>query len=281
MRALKPYLQALLKRISLYHRLKASCIYDFYWRVTDRRVIDERCREVQFYRRLLKGFQKGDLIFDIGANYGHKTDIFLRIGARVVAIEPDETNQEILRRKFLRYRATRKPVVIVEMAVGDKESVEKMWIDEPGSAKNTLSQKWVDLLRSDDSRFGRRLGFTKEKQVVTITLEQLIARHGVPFFIKVDVEGYEPNVLRGMQRPVPYLSFEVNLPEFRPEAHECIDLLGRVAPDGRFNYSADCQQGLMFERWLESRDFSRALDTCTEKSIEVFWKSSVPTDRYR
>ena len=273
-RALKPYLQTLLKRLDLYQRLKASRLYDLYWSIADRRIIDERSREVEFYRKVLEGFRQGDLIFDVGANHGFKTDIFLRLGARVVAVEPDELNQEVLTKKFLRYRLTRKPVVIVGKAVSDRSTVDKMWIDAPGSAKNSLSQKWVKTLRGDEKRFGHRLDFAQQREVETITLEQLIITHGLPIFVKIDVEGYEANVLRGLQRPVPYLSFEVNLPEFKPEGLECIKLLERIAPDGKFNYAADCQKGLVLERWLQSREFSEVLNACSETSIEVFWKTS-------
>src|SRR6267143_4282430 len=108
---IKPYVQSLLRRVGLYNRLKASCLYDLYWRFADKRMLDGRSREVKFYRNLLEGFRNGDLIFDIGANHGHKTDIFLRVGARVLAVDPDKVNQEALKDKFLRYRWGRKPVI--------------------------------------------------------------------------------------------------------------------------------------------------------------------------
>ena len=96
--------------------------------------------------------------------------------------------------------------------------------------------------------------------------------HGLPCYVKIDVEGFETNVLRGLHRPVPYLSFEVNLPEFKPEGLECVELLRRLAADGKFNYVVDCRHGLVLERWLEPREFSPVLDACSETSIEVFWK---------
>jgi len=243
--------------------------------MADRRIIDDRQREVEFYRNLLKGLRKGDLIFDVGANQGYKTDIFLRLGARVVALEPDQLSQEVLKQKFLSHRLTTKPVIVVDKAVSDRKTVDTMWIAAPGSAKNTLSQKWVETLRADQSRFGHRLHFAQKQEIETITLQQLIATHGLPLFVKIDVEGHEASVLRGLHRPVPYLSFEVNLPEFKPEGLECVELLRRLAADGKFNYGADCRHNLALERWLDSREFSSVLDACTEKSIEVFWKTSV------
>lgn len=269
----KRYLQMWLGRIGLYERIKASWIYDAYWSVTDRQTVDDRCREIEFYRRLLEGFQKGNLIFDIGANHGYKTDMFLRLGARVVCVEPDETSQGILERSFLKYRLKRKPLHIVPAAVSDTNSSHRMWIDTPGGAKNTLSRKWADTLRLDEGRFGEKLTFGKWKEVETVTMESLIAEHGVPFFIKIDVEGHELSVLQGMRQPVPYLSFEVNLPEFRSEGLECVRLLGSLAKNSLFNYSADCRQGLLLEKWAEADVFLDVLDSCAHNSIEVFWKT--------
>jgi SAM-dependent methyltransferase len=156
------YLQGPFRRTGVYQRLRASRLYDVYWSVANSRIIDERDREVASYRNILRGFRKGDLIYDVGANHGYKTDIFLRLGAKVIAIDPDELNQEILRQKFLSYRLRKKPVIVVGKAVSNQTSVQTMWIDEPGSAKNTLNKKWAQTLRGDASRFGAKLAFAQE-----------------------------------------------------------------------------------------------------------------------
>jgi FkbM family methyltransferase len=270
-------IRKMLKGGGFYYRLRTSRIHDFYWMTIGRQWILARNKQIDFYRRLLTGLRPGDLIFDIGANEGFKTDLFLRLGARVVAVEPDETNQSILREKFLKFRLVRKPVVIVGKAVSDQSTVETMWVDGPGSAVNTLSQKWATTLKGNKARhtYGHYgLDFAREKTVETTTLEELISAHGVPIFIKIDVEGYELNVIRSLQRPVRYLSFEVNLPEFRPEGMQCVELLERLAASGTFNYAVECEQGLALERWLSADDFRNVLGQCTESAIEVFWKGS-------
>ncbi|MGA8409295.1 MAG: FkbM family methyltransferase [Candidatus Acidiferrales bacterium] len=244
--------------------------------MADRSIIARRNREIRFYRSLLDGFRRGCLIFDVGANHGTKTDIFLKLGARVVAIEPDQTNQQILREKFLTYRLFPQPVEIVGKALSEKDSVETMWIDEPGSAKNTLSRKWVETLKHDDERFGQHHDFSECTTVETTTLDQLIGLHGLPFFIKIDVEGHERSVLNGLHCAVPYLSFEVNLPEFAPDGQECVAMLDRLAAGGTFNYAAgDYERGLALRDWLAAPAFSQVLAQCAEKSIEVFWKTPI------
>jgi len=279
LQSIKQRLQLSLSQLGLYHRLKASSLYSLYWSLADRTVIEDVTRELDFYKRTLVGFRSGDLIFDIGANQGYKTGIFLRLGAKVVAVDPDEANTAILEEKFLRYRLRAKPLVVVTQAVSDKCAVETMWMEGPGSAKNTLSRKWVDTLTLDDKRFGHVLHFGQRTEVTTTTLEKLFITYGMPLFVKIDVEGLEVNVIRGMQRPVPYLSFEVNLPEFRAEGLECVKLLAAIAKDGKFNYAVDCRQGLALRDWLGARDFSGVLARCADDCVEVFWKTPFPSDR--
>jgi FkbM family methyltransferase len=270
-----------LDNAGLYHRVKGSKLYELYWKAADPRIINDVYKEAAFYRNLLTGFREGDLIFDIGANQGYKTGIFFRLGAKVVAVEPDDLNQRVLRQKFLAYRIKSKPLVIVPKAVSDSRSIVKMWIDEPGSAKNTLSQKWAETLREDKGRFGETLKFEQSKQIETITVEDLIAEYGIPFFLKIDVEGHEPSILRGMRQPVPFLSFEVNLPEFREEGLECVRTLGQLCSDGKFNYSVDCLGGLALGEWIGAQQFLDVLARCSDSSIEVFWKSPLRSPKSR
>jgi FkbM family methyltransferase len=275
---LKKYAQALLKQIRLYQRLKSSFVYDLYWTFANKGLLEDRAKEVAFYRNTLQGFRTGSLIFDIGANQGHKTDIFLRLGAKVVSIDPDEANQDVLRQRFLKYRLKPKMVDVEGKAVSDVSTIKTLWIDAPGSAKNTLSPKWVDTLRNHEERFGYSIHFAFERKIQTTTIENLITTYGTPFFIKVDVEGHEVNVLRGMKQPVPYVSFEVNLPEFKLEGIECVRLLSQIAADGVFNYAVDCARGLLLERWLPPQEFTRVIEQCQAPSIEVFWRTCIPLD---
>jgi len=271
----KLHIQRMLQRAGLYHRLRTSSVHELYWRIGGKHWILAREKQLDFYRRFLTELRPGDLIFDIGANEGFKADLFMRLGARVVAVDPDETNQSILRQRFARLRLVRKPIVIVGKAVSDNSSLETMWIDGPGSAVNTLSQKWATTLNANKARHTHGhsgLNFARQKTVETTTLEQLMSAFGVPIFIKIDVEGYELNVIRGLQRPVPYLSFEVNLPEFRSEGLQCVEILARLAAAGKFNYAVDCEQGLALERWLSADEFLNVLGQCTENGVEVFWK---------
>lgn len=261
---------------SLKSRLKSSFIRDAYWAVRHRERLELRQQEVNFYESVLAGLKKGDLIFDIGANEGAKTDVFLRLGARVVAVEPNDECSRNLEERFLELRIKPRPVTIVNTAVSNKSGTEEMIIDGPGSAVNTLSPKWAEFLKKNKAGFAYRhcgLEFKQTQLVKTTTLDEIIAQYGLPFFVKIDVEGHELSVLRGLHQPVRYLSFEVNLPEFRSEGMQCIRVLAELSDGGRFNYVSDCTRGLTLMEWLTATDFSEVLDRCSEASIEIFWKS--------
>ena len=145
-----------------------------------------------------------------------------------------------------------------------------MCIEAPGSALNTLSRKWVDTLRSDQSRFGTTPNFAQERCIQTTTLDDLISTYGAPFYAKIDVEGYEPAVLRGLHRPLPYVSFEVNLPQFRQEGVECIERLEQLDPETKFNYTSDSSDGLVLREWMAKPAFVSHFKAVTEPSIEIF-----------
>jgi FkbM family methyltransferase len=262
---------------SLHNRLQSSWIRRAYWTVCNRETLVSSIREEEFYRKLLSGLQRGDLIFDIGANVGLKTDIFLRLGARVVAVEPDEACQDSLRDRFFRFRLKRRPVILVGKAVSDKVGAEKMWIDGPGSAVNTMSPRWAEHLKGNKESFGYAhcgLEFAQSRSVQTTTVEEMVSLCGDPFFIKIDVEGHELSVLRGMRQPVPFLSFEVNLSTFRSEGIECVRVLSQLGPDSQFNYTSDCRTGLALRNWRGEREFCTVLDSCGDETIEVFCRSN-------
>jgi FkbM family methyltransferase len=267
--------QSLLKQAGVYERIKGSCLYDAYWKIADPQIVEQRKQELAFFRKTLVGFRKNDLIFDIGANRGVKSEIFLKLGARVIAVDPDVSNQKTLTDRFLAYRLRKKPLVIVGKAVSDRNGQETFWVSEPGFEMNTLNAKWAETLEKDPARFGRTFAFREKRQVETITLERLISTYGRPFYIKIDVEGYEPNVLKGLQTAVPYLSFEVNLPDFKSEGEQCIVRLHEIAADGVFNCAAGDR--LMFSDWMSHDAFAKAFGEIKETSVEVFWRSNSPS----
>ena len=170
----------------------------------------------------------GDLVFDVGAHVGDRVAAFRRLGARVVAVEPQPALVTTLR---LLYALDRK-VAVEPVAVGrDAGTVElKLNLDNP-----TVSTASDDFVRAAAGAPGwEGQTWARTIRVPVTTLDALIARHGLPAFIKIDVEGFEAEVLAGLTRPAAGLSFEFTTIQ-RAVAEACI---GRCAALGYRRYRA-------------------------------------------
>ena len=193
----------------------------------------------------------------------------------MVAVEPDHACCKNLEERFLRFRMHPRPVTIVTKAVSNKVGTEEMLVDGPGSAVTTMSRKWAESLKKNRATFAYGhcgLEFNQTKMVDTTTIEDLISEHGFPLFVKIDVEGHELSVLRGLQRSVHCLSFEVNLPEFRSEGLECVRVLAQLAHTGRFNYTSDCTHGLTLKQWVPAMNCPPSLSDAAKVVSRFFGK---------
>lgn len=172
----------------------------------------------------------GGLCFDIGAHVGNRLRCFRKLGARVVALEPQADFARILRALYGRDRQ----VVILEAAVGAEAGEALLLSSVRTPTVSSLSPEWVAKVAPTDGF--RHVGWEAGAKVPVTTLDALIAEHGLPDFVKIDVEGLEPAVLAGLSRPLPALSFEY-LPAARDHAVACIERLAQLA-DYRYNWSS-------------------------------------------
>lgn len=232
---MKGWLRKYLRKKGWYDDIRYSSIFQLYQRFFKRSGIKKHQLEVSFYRSFLPPCH---LIFDIGAYDGHKTAAFLEISEKVVCCEPDSLNHQTLLKRF---RKLRSRVFIEKKAVGDYEGKGILMIHHPGSAFNTLNEKWKKLLETDKvEKWNEKITFS-EQQVETelITLDILIQKYGTPDFIKIDTEGYEKKVLKGLSQSVNYISFECMYPDFKPELVECLDHLETISGTKRYNVAVD------------------------------------------
>jgi hypothetical protein len=97
-----------------------------------------------------------------------------------------------------------------------------------------MSKEWIDCVKSDDGPFK---GFKWDKKTIveTDTLDALIDKWGSPAFCKIDVEGFEYNVLQGLTRQIDALSFEFSMGVVDCTIR-CIEYLAGLGPTV-FNYS--------------------------------------------
>ena len=189
----------------------------------------------EFYNTLFKS-KKPSLVFDIGSNVGDHSYIFSSLCERLVCVEPDEQNNLILHTRF----GDNKQVTIIKKAVTDKVGTAIFHMEAEGSVFNTLSDKWVNTLSATNkTRFEETHKFNLDREVQTTTLGKLIEQFGIPDYIKIDVEGFEKEVVSGLPVKIPMLSFECNLPEFATESSWIINHLVQLNNNASFNYLRD------------------------------------------
>ena len=193
--------------------------------------------------------KRGDLVFDIGAHVGDRVASFRRLGARVVAVEPQPPLVLTLKTLYGRDRN----VTIESKAVGSSPGTLDMKINVDNPTISTISSAFIDAAKGAQGWEGQV--WEKTISVPVITVDELVAAHGIPSFIKIDVEGYEQEVLAGMTRPVPALSFEFTTIQ-REVAQSCI---ARCQALGFRRYNAALGESQVLGEWRSAEDIARWL----------------------
>ena len=249
----------------LYEYVKFSYPFHLYEKLCKPDVAKEAYREIQFYKSFL---QPCDLIFDIGANDGHKAEAFLHLAERVVCCEPDEKNFWTLE---IRFRTRKSRVYLEKLAIGSKKETTCMYIHKEGSAFNTLNEKFKNVLQSDTlEKWNEKIKFHSTSLVEVDTLEAMIKKYGKPFFIKIDVEGYELEVIKGLDQPIPYLSLECLFPDFRKELDEVLHCIARLDPEPEYNIAV--QEKLLFEKFISAEELGLFLTAYSQNHFELIVK---------
>lgn len=211
------------------------------------------CRSVLIYfnpmlmrrnRQLYDGIlNSGDLVFDVGAHVGTRARVMRSCGARVVAFEPQPAFA-----RFLRHTLPR-DVVLVEAALGPTETRAEMSL--------SLRHPTVSSLRASLPHEARTMpGFEHVQwdaraDVAMTSLDRMIAQHGLPRYIKIDVEGFETEVLSGLSQPVPLISVEY-LPGLPDVSRRAISM---IADLGVYEFNVVRGENAAFE-WGAWRDLA-------------------------
>jgi FkbM family methyltransferase len=266
-----PRLKELAKKLRVYEsarrvsdEVKWSKTFESVYNLTHWDSRRAKQNELNLFRSLVPA---GSLCFDVGANIGDKTNIYLKHQCRVLSIEPVARNIEILHKRF---KQTSR-VTILTAAVSDHVGSAPINVIDDNTAFSSFNKRWIESLEDKTlNRWGFSVKPPSVEIVKTTTLDLLIEEFGSPFYIKVDVEGHEINVLRGLTRTVPLVSIEANLPEFIDETKECLSTLSALAPASVFNYTNEEPDRFRLTEWVSAADFTTWLDTTDARFMEIF-----------
>lgn len=161
------------------------------------------------------------VIFDIGCNNGDDTDFYLKKGFRVVAIDADKSMCGAVSRRFSQ-----------EIENGDCTVVYGAFSDTGGDVRFFVCD--VTPWNTCDPTYAEenmKKGVSYREVIVPgINMKEIILSHGIPYYLKIDIEGFDIIPLRGLdaKRGVPkYISLEI--PKHNLElALEEILLLGKL-----------------------------------------------------
>jgi FkbM family methyltransferase len=202
----------------------------------------------RFYAQFIK---PGDLCFDVGAHVGNRVRAWSKLGARVVAVEPQPQCMRLLRRWY----GGQPNIVLLEQALGATPGTDTLWISRRTPTVSTTSQPWLATVQHTNGFSTVR--WDRQVPIAVTTLDTLIEQHGEPVFSKIDVEGGELDVLRGLTRPLKALSFEY-LPAAIDGAHGCIERLNQLARY-EYNWSVSEWPWLRSRTWLSPQQMAAHL----------------------
>ena len=132
--------------------------------------------------------KEGDVVLDIGANIGYYVLIESKLvgeQGKVYAIEPVSSNLVQLQQNLKLNNC--KNVEVFKLAVGDKNGKAKIYIPE----KRNLSTLDKNALEGN---------LKSVEEIEVITVDSFLDKKPKPNFIRMDVEGYEFYIIKGMNK---------------------------------------------------------------------------------
>jgi FkbM family methyltransferase len=147
-----------------------------------------------------------NLVFDIGYNLGNFSKSILKKNPAVKILGVD-ANNVLLNKSY-----THENISKLYCLVSDKKNhKQNFFINHQYLGASTASKEYLKVGRlATGSKTQEKINklYDEIKEVETKTLDQLIENYGVPDLIKIDVEGYEEVVIKGLSRKIPKITFE-------------------------------------------------------------------------
>lgn len=205
----------------------------------------------------------GELIFDVGLNLGNKTKYLLYLGASVIGFEPQKDcydhalNNLGLYSMLGKFKAKN---IALSDSVGQADFYK--------SNQHVLSSMSTEFIKESQKERFKGCNWDNKMTVETSTLDEQISEYGRPKYIKIDVEGFEYNVLKGLTSPVEYISIEFT-PELYHNSEKCLDYLWDLS-NGKclFNYVYRENDHYLFEEWQDINNIKEYLSNVKDFMYE-------------
>ncbi|MEG4398154.1 FkbM family methyltransferase [Microcoleus sp. N9_B2] len=198
--------------------------------------------------------QPGDIVFDVGANIGQKTEVYAAAGAKVICFEPQPNCVNILTEKYQHNQN----IAIVNKGLAEQKGTMELSVCNDANYISTFSKKW------QTGRFAN-YQWNETVSVEVTTLDEMIEVWGRPHFCKIDVEGFEYQVLKGLSTPIPYISFEFAI-EFIDDTKKCINHLKTLGYK-LFNFANGEQANLVFPEWVSEERLVKYLESSNDSLL--------------
>ncbi len=146
----------------------------------------------------------------------------------------------------------------------DREEGTKTFYLSDSSVISSFSKKWIDSVKN--GRFSN-YNWSKTQEVEMTTLDSLISQFGLPKFIKIDVEGYEVEVLQGLTNPIDIISFEYTVPEQTSNIESCLRQIEKFNANIECNFSVTESMTFELDSWISVEGMNQLIRT--EKFIST------------
>jgi FkbM family methyltransferase len=201
---------------------------------------------------------KNKFVFDVGCNVGNKTLAYQSAGASVIGFEPQPEVAAVYQQR------TGAPVEVIALA--DEESTKPFWRNQSGSGLSSMCKEFMDAWQPI-----RKDPWDEPVSIPTSTLDHMISKYGRPYYIKLDVEGFELQVLQGLSQPVEIISLEWSTP-CKEAGYACLDYLGRT---NYYNFVIGDSLEFISPIWRNYKEISKFLNQYTSLEVgDVFIKRS-------
>jgi FkbM family methyltransferase len=203
--------------------------------------------------------KEGYLVFDVGCNIGNKANEYLLHNTKVVGFEPQPNciNQLINRFK------DNGNVIIEPIGLDSKKGNSFIYV----ASHDTISSMSEDFINTVKSERFNGYVWNEKVNINVDTLDNMILKYGTPNYIKIDVEGYELSVLKGLTKTIGVISIEFT-PELCQSTIDCINYIDDLNQKSMYNYGYREDKHFKFNEWITKDEMINYLSSVNDFKIE-------------